>query len=100
MAEGIIEILAVDVANEVRKALVEHLKHSPLLPRRLAVSLAHDIEAVAVPILRVSEVFTDEDLIALVRAGNESKQSAIAERRSVSEAVSHSLVETGRRIFM
>ena len=97
MAEGIIEILAVDVANEVREALVEHLKHSPLLPRRLAVSLAHDIEAVALPILRVSEVFTDEDLIALVRAGNEAKQVAIAERRTVSEAVSHTLVETGRR---
>lgn len=97
MAEGIIEILAVDVANEVREALVAHLKHSPLLPRRLAVSLAHDIESVAVPILRVSEVFTDEDLIALVRAGNETKQFAIAERRTVSETVSHCLVETGRK---
>ena len=97
IAESILGILAADVADEVRASLAEHLKHSPLLPRKLAVALAHDIETVALPILRVSEVFSDDDLIALVKAGNEAKQFAIAERRSVSEAVSHSLVETGRK---
>ena len=97
MAEGILEILAADVADKVRESLAEHIKHSPLLPRRIAVALAQDIEAVALPILRVSEVLSDEDLIAVVRAGNEAKQFAIAERRTVSEAVSHCLVETGHR---
>ena len=97
MAEGILEILAADVAEEVRRSLAEHVKHSPLLPRRLAIALAEDVESVALPILRASEVLTDADLIAIVRAGNETKQFAIAERRSVSEAVAHSLVETGHR---
>ncbi len=97
MAEGIIELLAADIADEVRQSLAEHIKHSPLLPHGLAVSLAQDIEAVALPILRASEVLTDRDLIAIVKAGNEAKQFAIAERRTVSESVAHALVETGRR---
>lgn len=97
MAEGILEMLAADVADEVRQSLAEHVKHSPLLPRSLAVALAQDIESVALPILRASEVLNDEDLIAVVSAGSEAKQFAIAERRTVSEAVAHSLVETGRR---
>ena len=96
LAEGIIEILATDLADEVRESLAEHIKHSPLLPHRLALALAQDIEAVAVPILRVSEVLSDDDLIAVVKAGNAAKQFAIAERRTVSEPLAHSLVETGR----
>ena len=56
MAEGILEILAADVAEEVRRSLAEHVKHSPLLPRRLAIALAEDVESVALPILRASEV--------------------------------------------
>lgn len=97
MAEGILGLLAADVADEVRESLAEHIKHSPLLPRSLALSLAQDIESVALPILRASDVLTDEDLIAIVQAGSEAKQFAIAERRTVSEAVSHALMETGRR---
>ncbi len=96
MAEGILGLLAADVAEEVRASLSEHIKHSPLLPRRLAVALANDIESVAMPILRASEVLTDEDLIDIIKVGNEAKQFAIAERRTVSEAVSQTLVETGR----
>lgn len=96
IAEGIVEILAADLVDEVRASLAEHIKHSPLLPHRLAVAMAQDIESVAVPILSVSEVLSDEDLIAVVKAGNEAKQLAIAERRTVSEPVAHSLVETGR----
>ncbi len=97
MAEGILGLLAADVADEVRESLAEHIKHSPLLPRSLALSLAQDIESVALPILRASDVLTDEDLIGIVQAGSEAKQFAIAERRTVSEAVSHALMETGRR---
>ena len=97
MAEGILGLLAADVADEVRESLAEHIKHSPLLPRSLAVSLAHDIESVALPILRASEVLTDDDLIGIVRVGNEAKQFAIAERRTVSESVADALVETGRK---
>ncbi len=97
MAEGIIGLLAADVADEVRESLAEHIKHSPLLPHSLAVSLAQDIESVALPILRASDVLTDDDLIGIVQAGSEAKQFAIAERRTVSEAVAHALVETGRR---
>ena len=97
MAESILGLLAADVAEEVRESLAEHIKHSPLLPRGLAVSLAHDIESVALPILRASEVLTDTDLIGIVQAGNEAKQFAVAERRTISEAVSHALVETGSR---
>lgn len=97
MAEGILGMLAADVADEVRESLAEHIKHSPLLPRSLAMALAQDIESVALPILRASDVLSDADLIGIVQAGSEAKQFAIAERRTVSEAVSHALMETGRR---
>ncbi len=97
LAEGILGLLAADVADEVRESLAEHIKHSPLLPHSLAVSLAQDIESVALPILRASDVLTDDDLIGIVQGGSEAKQFAIAERRTVSEAVAHALVETGRR---
>ncbi|NNG05807.1 MAG: DUF2336 domain-containing protein [Inquilinus sp.] len=97
LAESILDILAADIADEVRESLAEHVKHSPLLPPSIALRLAHDIESVALPILRYSEVLGDDALISVIRAGNESKQFAIAERATVSEEVSQSLVETGRK---
>ena len=97
LAEGILDILAADVAAEVREALAEHVKQSPLLPPSIALRLAHDIETVALPILRYSEVLGDDDLISVIRAGNEAKQFAIAERTTVSEAVADSLIDAGRK---
>ena len=95
IAEDIFRVLVKDVEVKVRQALAAHLKTSALLPHDVALSLAQDIEAVSLPMLKVSEVLTDEDLIAIVRGQNAAKQSAIAQRPTVSSQVSDALVDTG-----
>lgn len=97
VAIKIFEHLARDVATEVRRALSEHIKSCPLLPRAIAQTLAQDIESVAIPVLRYSTVLTEDDLRAIIAEGSAAKQIAIAERKSVEEAVAEALVGTGNR---
>ncbi len=51
----------------VREALAAHLKNSPDLAHDVAVALARDVDSVSLPMLKFSEVLTDEDLIEIVR---------------------------------
>ena len=97
VAIEIFKCLARDTEVGVRRALAEHIKDSPLLPRSIAVSLAQDIESVALPILQHSTVLTDEDLIAIISSGSAAKQRAIAQRETVSETVSVALIDRGER---
>lgn len=90
----VLELLAHDVAQQVREALAAHLVNCHLLPAEIARTLAEDIETVALPILQFSEALRDEDLIAVVRAGNVNKQEAVAGRKSVSSAIAEALVDT------
>ncbi len=94
-AQDIIRIIAKDVEVTVRTALSKSLRHAARLPHDVALALAHDVEAVSLPILTHSLVLTDEDLIDLVGRGSASKQAAIAGRREVSEPVSAALVKGG-----
>src|SRR3546814_9579592 len=55
---------------------------------------ARNIDQVALPILEVSEVLTDADLVELIRTGREDLQMASARRREVSGAVADALVAT------
>lgn len=100
VAIAIFRCLAGDTEIEVRRILAEQIKSSPLLPRSLALKLAEDVEAVAVPILESSFVLTDDDLLSIIRGGNVVKQRAIARRDLLSEAVSDALVDTGRKDVM
>lgn len=96
LAEDIIRMMAHDAVVRVRQSLAENLKSNPSLPHDVALTLANDVEAVSVPILTVSQVLTDEDLIELVRGSrNEAKQTAIAQREVVSAAVADVLVDIG-----
>jgi len=97
IALDIIERLARDVEMQVRRAVSEQLKHCPFLPAAIARQLAHDVESVAVPMIRYSTVLDDAELIAIIRDGNPAKQLAVAERATVSPTVSKALVETRRR---
>jgi uncharacterized protein (DUF2336 family) len=86
-AQQIMELLANDTAALVRRSLAVTLRNSPKLPRDIALKLAKDIDAIAVPILKNSPVLTDEDLVELVLAGSPEKQVAIAERATLSEGL-------------
>lgn len=94
IAEDILRVMVRDVAVRVRTELSSHLKECDELPRDVALSLAHDIDEVALPILQFSRVLTDTDLIEIVRTQGEAKQTAIARRRSVSAALADALVDT------
>ena len=94
-ADEIIGILAQDAADLVRRTLAVTLRSSPVLPREVALKLAHDIEAVSIPLLQDSPVFTDEDLVELVLSVTAAKQAAIASRDTVSITVSEVITEHG-----
>ncbi|MHA1599379.1 MAG: DUF2336 domain-containing protein [Alphaproteobacteria bacterium] len=96
-AIDIIERFAGDVEDQVREAVSEHVKHCPFLPSGIAVKLAHDVESVALPIIRYSEVLTDDDLIAIVREGCTIKQITVASRAKVATSVAGALVCTGKK---
>jgi len=94
IAFDIMRRMSLDVAVSVRQALAENLRHTPGIPGDVALALARDVESVALPMIESSPVFSDADLVELVRLGNASKQIAIARREQVSDVVSYALVET------
>ena len=95
IAEDIFRTLVKDTEVLVREALAAHLKSTLELPHDVALALARDVDSVALPVLKFSEVLTDDDLIDIVRDQGPAKQVAIAQRSGVSEAVSDALVDTG-----
>lgn len=96
IAEDILAVWIRDAAREVRETLSRQLSDCRHLPRKLAIKIAEDVEPVAVPILQSSEVFTDDDLCALVTGGRAYHQITLARRDFVPHAVSEALIETGR----
>ena len=95
LAEEIFHVMVKDAEVRVREALALNLKENTGVPHDVALSLARDVETVALPMLRFSEVLTDEDLIQIVASQSPAKQVAIAKRAQVSEGVSEALVDAG-----
>ena len=91
LAEGIFRIMARDVEQKVREALSQTIRLSPDLPHDVALALANDIAAVAVPFIEASSVLTDDDLLDIIRSKPAEYQVAVAGRAEVSERVSDAL---------
>jgi uncharacterized protein (DUF2336 family) len=87
--------MARDVEVAVRRALSENLRRARHLPHDIALRLANDVEAVALPILSDSPVLTDNDLVEIVRQGSSRKQEAIAVRDDLSRHVSDAVASDG-----
>jgi uncharacterized protein (DUF2336 family) len=94
IAEDVLRAFVEDAAVRVREAVSLNLKRCPFLPHDLAVTLAEDVDSVAVPFLEFSEVLTDEDLIRIVAEYGTTKHCAVARRPTVSAAVSDALIAT------
>ena len=94
LAEEIFRIMARDVEVQVREALSVHLKECPRIPHDIALSLAKDVDSVAIPVIEFSQVLTEDDLVEIINASGAVKQSAVARRETVSERVSDALVDT------
>ncbi|MGD9638096.1 MAG: DUF2336 domain-containing protein [Alphaproteobacteria bacterium] len=88
LAEEIFRILMHDAEVRVRETLAQNLKENINLPRDVAKTLAKDVDSVALPIIKFSEVLTTEDLISIVESQNEEKQKAVASRAYVQKEVS------------
>lgn len=95
IAHDIVRALARDVELAVRRALSHSLRSAAHLPRDVAVRLAKDVEAVALPILTESPVLTEDDLLEIVQHGSALKQQAIAGRPDVTEPIADALVDKG-----
>ncbi|HEY7579901.1 MAG TPA: DUF2336 domain-containing protein [Acetobacteraceae bacterium] len=95
IAHDILRILAQDVELAVRRALSASLRTARRLPHDVAMRLAHDVEAVALPILTDCPVLTEADLVELIANSSSHKQAAIAGRADVSEAVADALTRQG-----
>lgn len=94
LAEEIFRIMARDVEVQVREVLSDHLKECPQIPHDVALSLAKDVDSVAIPVIEFSQVLTDDDLIDIINVSDAAKQTAVARRETVSERVSDALVDT------
>jgi uncharacterized protein (DUF2336 family) len=94
LAEDILRLMVRDAEVRVRQALSRQLKENPTVPHDVALALARDVEDVSLPMLRFSEVLTDEDLLEIVRSQGAEKQVAVAGRRSVSATVADALVNS------
>lgn len=97
LAMDIVRAMVKDAEVRVREALSRNLKTSHDLPHDVAVSLARDVESVALPMLEFSTVLTDADLVEIVRRSSGSKQVAVARRKTVSATVAEALIESNNR---
>jgi uncharacterized protein (DUF2336 family) len=95
VAEHIFRLLMKDATQAVRQTLADRVKENDLIPRDIVLHMVQDVERVALPVLAVSNVLSDADLVRIVESSDEiSKLITIAKRPSVSDRVSEALVET------
>ncbi len=92
IADQLLRTLARDFEVAVRQALSRSVAMSMRVPRDVAVTLAHDIAAVAQPILTDSMLLDVEDLLDVIARHGAAHQMAIAARRHVRAPVSEALV--------
>lgn len=86
-------MLVEDAAEQVRAAVAEVVKAMPTAPRKLILRLAHDtVVAVCEPVLRLSPLLTDADLLALLQASpSPATAQAIARRPALNEKVADAI---------
>lgn len=94
IAEEIFRTMVKDVEVRVRQALSQSLADNPAVPHDVALTLASDVAAVALPIIQSSIVLTESDLLEIVETKGADLQVAVASRDDVSEVVADALADT------
>ena len=79
----------------VRRALADVLAASPSAPPAVVLALAADQPQIAAPVLALSPLFVDADLVDAVATGNEDVQIAIASRSGLQRPAAAALAEVG-----
>jgi uncharacterized protein (DUF2336 family) len=94
-AEGAMLMLLDDTSPMVRRALADVLAASPSAPPAIVLALAADQPLIAAPVLALSPLFVDADLVDAVATGNGAVQSAIATRAGLPRPVAAAIAEVG-----
>lgn len=94
IALQMIDKMISESVETVRKGLAAHIAESPLLPKPMIERLLADVNDVALPIVQLSPLLSDDELIGQIERG-EQFQQAIAVRPEVSSPVAGALVEQG-----
>jgi uncharacterized protein (DUF2336 family) len=94
-AEGAMLVLLDDSWPPVRRALADVLGASPDAPAAVVYALAGDLPEIAAPVLALSPLFVDADLIDAVASGGSMVQSAIASRAGLPRSVAAAIAEVG-----
>ncbi len=98
-AETLARVLTADAIERVRHALSETVRHAPLLPKDIALKIAHDVDAVAAPFLEITEVFSDSDWQQLVLTLSRGALVAVSGRSSMPEFLALRLAELGDSVI-
>jgi uncharacterized protein (DUF2336 family) len=94
-AEGAMLVLLDDPWPLVRRALADVLAASPDAPAAVVYALAGDLPEIAAPVLALSPLLVDADLIDVVATGGPMVQSAIASRAALPRSVAAAIAEAG-----
>jgi uncharacterized protein (DUF2336 family) len=94
-AEGAMLMLLDDPSPLVRRALADVLAASPNAPSSIVFALAADQPSIAAPVLALSPLFVDADLVDTVATGGPELQAAIASRATLPCSVSAAIAEVG-----
>ena len=94
-AEGAMLMLLDDASPLVRRALADALAASPDAPPAIVFALAGDQPMIAAPVLALSPLFIDADLVDAAATGGPEVQAAIASRAALPRAVSAAIAEVG-----
>jgi len=94
-AEAAMLTLLDDPWPQVRRALADELAASPSAPGAVVCALAGDRPEIAAPVLALSPLFVDADLIDAVGKGGSLAQSAIASRAALPRSVAAAIAEAG-----
>lgn len=95
LALEVMTLLAHDAEVQIRRTLSENLKNNSSIPHHLALRLAQDVAEVSIPMLEVSSLLTQEDLVNIVRNPKElATLTTIAGRVDVSKPLSSALIDT------
>src|SRR5271170_5932244 len=94
-AEGAMLMLLDDASPLVRRALADALAASPNAPPAIMLALAADQPQIAAPVLALSPLFIDADLVDAVATGAGPVQAAVASRASMPCSVAAAIAEVG-----
>jgi uncharacterized protein (DUF2336 family) len=94
-AEGAMLMLLDDASPLVRRALADALAASPDAPSAIMLTLAADQPQIAAPVLALSPLFIDADLVDAVATGAGAVQAAVASRALLPRSVAAAIAEVG-----